>query len=137
MKRFEDLPLQIQKFSSVISSHISSGKTCRECPLFGKGSVILDTNVQRLTPVHLSILGLNPGTKELEAGIPFVGGAGKILHKYLDPIIEKYELSYVIYNAILCHTPNEKSIPDFKKVSKYCRPIVETISQGFPSKSIE
>ena len=80
MKHFDELPLAIQKFSGLIHGHIQSGKTCSKCPLFGKSPVILDTNVQQPTAVHLSIIGLNPGTKEVEVGVPFVGPAGKILH---------------------------------------------------------
>lgn len=133
MKYFEDLPEAIRNFSNLMLDHIATGKTCKDCPLFGKGSVILDTNIQYPAPVHLSILGLNPGNKELKTGIPFVGGAGKILHRYFDPLLIKYNLSYVIYNTILCHTSNEKSIPDFKKVGRCCQPLVDTIDHYFPS----
>ena len=133
MKQFDDLPFAIRGFSNLIIDHINSGKTCKDCPLFGRGPVIIDTNIQKPAPVHLSIIGLNPGINELETGIPFVGGAGKILRRYFEPLIERLNLSYVMYNAILCHTPNEKSIPDFKKTGKYCSPIVSTIDQYFPS----
>ena len=132
-KCFEDLPEPIRGFSNLMKGHIASGKTCYACPLFGSGPVILDTNLPYPAPVHLAIIGLNPGGRELETGVPFVGGAGRILHKYFDPIISKYNLSYVIYNVILCYTPNEKSISDFKKTSLCCKPLFDTITQYFPS----
>lgn len=132
-KQFSDLPFAIRGFSNLILDYINSGKTCKSCSLFGRGAVILDTNLQNPGPVHLSILGLNPGNEELASGIPFVGGAGRMLWYYLNPLVNKLNLSYVIYNTILCHTSNEKSISDFKKVGKCCFPIVNTITQYFPS----
>lgn len=133
MKLFSDLSKDMQNFSEVISTYIKSGVICKGCPLQGKGSVILDTNLQKPGPVHLAIVGLNPGTQELQNKIPFVGGAGKILRSYFDPIVEYMNLSYVIYNVILCHTPNEKSIPNVKQVAEKCRPIVSIIKQNFPA----
>lgn len=133
MKQFDDLPFAIRGFSDLIIDYINSGKTCKDCPLFGGGPVILDTNIQKPAPVHLSIIGLNPGIRELEVKVPFVGGAGKILRDHFEPLINRFNLSYVIYNTILCHTPNEKSIPNFKKVGRCCSPIVSTIEQYFPS----
>jgi len=133
VKQFSDLPFAIRGFSNLILDYINSGKTCKNCSLFGRGAVILDTNLQNPGPVHLSILGLNPGNEELSSGIPFVGGAGRMLRYYLKPLIDKFNLSYVIYSTILCHTPNEKSISDFKKVGKCCSSIVDTITQYFPS----
>jgi len=129
---FENLSPKIKEYCTIIKNYIKN--KCKHCPLYSKGPIILDTNIQEPGPVDILILGLNPGTEEHKVGLPFVGKSGILLRKYLDPLIQKYHLSYVMTNCILCATNNEQDIQNISIVTKNCKPIIDEIRRVFPAK---
>jgi len=133
---FENLSPEIQNFCNKIKQFILKREVCKTCELYNKGSVILDTNLKTPGPVDICIVGLNPGTDELKQGLPFVGKSGKLLRKYLNPLIEKYNLTYVITNTILCSTSNAQEIKNASIVVKNCKQLHDEIKRIFHSKII-
>ncbi len=123
---------EIQEFILIVKKTISTRDRCRECPLFGAPSVVLDTNRYDIGPVDLAFIGLNPGIKEVELDTPFVGPAGQQLRKRIKTLPQG--TTYLITNFILCHTENESKIPEPEQVIKNCLPLVRGIVKRFPAK---
>jgi len=129
---YRELPPGIKTFCEQAKEFILSREECKGCELFGKPTVIMDTNVLDAEEVDIAFIGLNPGTEEVEIGKPFVGKAGKILREQM--ALLPNNIKWVIYNVILCHTRNESEIKQPDDVKARCRPLVEIIMQTFPAK---
>jgi len=129
---YKELPNGIKSFCAGAKEFILSRDECKGCELFGKPSVIMDTNVADAGEVDIAFIGLNPGTEEVEIGKPFVGKAGKILRERMSLLPN--DTKWVIYNVILCHTKNESEIKNPADVKARCKPIVDIIMQTFPAK---
>jgi len=129
--KFENLSPEVQKFSNMVKNYIKSRNTCKNCPLTNKTPIILDTNLTTPGPVDLFILGLNPDKSECKDNLPFTTTSGKILRRFLTPLVEKHNLTYVISNCILCNTKNIQEIPSIKNVANNCKVIIEEIKQNF------
>lgn len=127
-------PPGIKEFCDQAKQYIFSRSECKGCELFGKPTVILDTNLEDGGEVDIAFFGLNPGTEEVEIGKPFVGKAGKILRERMSLIPP--HVKWIITNVILCHTRNESEIKNPDDVKSRCRELVEGIRQTFPSKII-
>lgn len=80
-------------------------KTCDKCPLAktrlnavpGAGSFSAD----------IVFIGEGPGAKEDDAGVPFVGAAGKFLAEMLESVKMKRE-DVFITNVVKCRPPNNR-----------------------------
>lgn len=129
---YRELPPGIKTFCEQAKEFILSREECKGCELFGKPTVIMDTNVSDAEEVDIAFIGLNPGTEEVEIGKPFVGKAGKILRERMTLLPNN--IKWVIYNIILCHTRNENEIKHPDDVKTRCRPLIEIIMQTFPAK---
>lgn len=131
---YRELPPGIKTFCDQAKQYILSRQECKGCELFGKPTVILDTNMNDGGDVDIIFFGLNPGTEEVEIGKTFVGKAGKILRERMSLI--PAHIKWVISNVILCHTRNESEIKNPDDVKARCRELVEGIRQTFPAKII-
>lgn len=131
---YRELPPGIKTFCDSIKQYILSRQECKGCELFGKPTIILDTNMEDDGEVDIIFFGLNPGTEEVEIGKPFVGKAGKILRERMSLI--PAHVKWVITNVILCHTRNENEIKNPEDVKKRCHELVDGIRQTFPAKII-
>lgn len=131
---YRELPTGIKTFCDQAKQYILSRQECKGCELFGKPTVILDTNMDDGGDVDIIFFGLNPGTEEVEIGKTFVGKAGKILRERMSLI--PAHIKWVISNVILCHTRNESEIKNPDDVKSRCRELVEGIRQTFPAKII-
>lgn len=131
---YRELPIGIKEYCDQAKQFILSRPECKGCELFGKPTVIMDTNMEDSGEVDIIFFGLNPGTEECEIGKPFVGKAGKILRERMALI--PAHLKWVITNVILCHTKNENDIKKPDDVKARCRDLVEVIRQTFPAKII-
>jgi DNA polymerase len=124
----------IREFIEGAKKYILSRDVCKNCELFGKPTVILDTNVSDIGEVDILFLGLNPGIEEAEMGLPFVGKSGTILRNEMAKI--PLNTKWVITNTVLCHTRNESEIKNFESVKENCKGLVHSILSSFPSKII-
>ncbi|MCR4667208.1 MAG: uracil-DNA glycosylase family protein [Desulfovibrio sp.] len=88
------------------------------CPMHGKIRVVADMEPEEADHVDILFLGVNPGTREAETGRPFVGPAGKLLRKTAHEILPGRVLAFS--NVILCSSPNESGISDWKKAMECC-----------------
>ena len=100
---------EISDFIHNVKKYKLSRPECQKCGLFNSQMVVLDTNLEKIEPVDIAFIGLNPGTSEKEIGLPFVGVSGKKLREklYLLP----NNIKWVIFNVVLCYTKSEKDIP--------------------------
>jgi len=129
-------PEDIQNFINEMKQKKQTICKNKNCSLFDKTMVILDTNVEKLNePVDITFIGLNPGTTEAELGYPFCGVSGKKLREKLNELVYLYNIKYLITNSILCSTSNAKEIPeDIPTVANRCSELVKEICAKFPSK---
>lgn len=131
---YRELPPGIKTFCDQAKQYIFSRPECKGCELYGKPTVILDTNMDDGGDVDIIFFGLNPGTDEVEIGKPFVGKSGKILRERMALI--PTHIKWVITNVVLCHTRNESDIKNPEDVKARCRDLVDGIKQTFPAKII-
>jgi len=129
---YRELAPNIRSFCDNVKDFILNRDECKGCSLFGKPSVIVDTNVTDPGEVDIAFIGLNPGTEEVEVGKPFVGKAGKILRERLSLL--PTDIKWAIYNIIPCHTKNENDIKNIEDVKIRCKDIFDGIKQTFPAK---
>ncbi len=131
---YRELPPGIKTFCDQAKQYIFSRPECKGCELYGKPTVILDTNMDDGGNIDIIFFGLNPGTEEVEIGKPFVGKSGKILRERMALIPP--HIKWVITNVVLCHTRNESDIKNPEDVKTRCRDLVDGIKQTFPAKII-
>lgn len=129
---FDKLSIQIKEYCNMVKTYIKS--KCMGCQLYKKEPIILDTNLQTPGPVDILVLGYSPNTNEIPIGLPFTNELGQIFRKYLTPLIQKYNLSYVITNCILCTNNDGQEISKLSDIIKKCKPIVDEIRRSFPAK---
>ena len=113
---------------------ILSRPECKGCELFGKPTVVLDTNMEEFGEVDVIFFGLNPKTEDTEIGKPFSSKDGKVLRERMS--LFPTHIKWVITNVILCHTKNESEIKNLEDVKKRCHDLVDGIRQAFPAKII-
>jgi len=130
----EEFSLEVKQFIESAKTYIRNRPICKNCPMYSKGSVILDTNVNVRQPVDISFISLNSGYEEFKEQKPFVGKSGQLLHKFVDPLVAKYNLSYTITSIILCWSKNSSEIPNKSAVIKNCTQLTDEIHKTFPSK---
>lgn len=131
---YRELAPGVKTFCDQAKEFVLSRDECKDCELYGKPTIILDTNMEDAGEVDVAFVGLNPGTEEVEVGKPFVGKAGKILRERMSLLPP--EIKWVIYNVILCHTKNESEIKKPEDVKTRCKPLVNIIGDAFPAKVI-
>lgn len=131
---FNSLSQPIQQFCNQLKQYINSKLTCRECPLYAKGTVVLDTNLEEPGPVDIAFIATNPGNEEVPKGIPLIGPAGQIFRPYFDKLISHFGLKYLITNIMLCSTPNQNVIKGTQQIVNRCKDVTNIIHQYFPAK---
>ena len=113
---------EIQLYIEKMIDYIKNRKICKNCPMYSNRSgAILDTNLKNIEEVDIVFQGLNPGKTEHEQSNVFVGRSGKLLRKYINEIVNKHNLSYLITNTILCWSNDSKSIKNINNVLKRCK----------------
>jgi DNA polymerase len=68
----------------------------------------------------IMIVGQNPGAKEDEFGLPFLGRAGALLDKMFSAINIDTNKDCYVTNAVLCWTPNNENPADYPNVLSSC-----------------
>lgn len=129
---------EIIKLNNKIINYINNRPICHKCNLFNNKKVILDTNVEKPSPVDIIFVGLNPGNEEAIEGRPFIGKSGQHVRNFINSLLENISnFKYVITNSILCSTSNEQEIKSINSVLNNCKPIVSEIIKLFsPAKLI-
>jgi uracil-DNA glycosylase family 4 len=136
VKKTAEAPLSeaILNFNKTVKEYIKNRPICKNCPMYSKGSVIVDTNVNEPEEVDIAFIALNPGKDEYDKDKPLIGKSGQLFRTYLDKLVQQFNLKYVIYNSILCWSNNSKEIPNIKAVIKNCHELNEQIGNVFPAK---
>lgn len=129
---------KIQELCQYIKNKLSEREVCKRCPLYQHKQVILETNVEDISPVDIIFIGVNPGKEEREQDRPFIGKSGQLLRKeIIDKLLAEFpNIKYVITNCILCSTDNETKIPKINQVISNCREIIHSIVKMFQPRYI-
>jgi len=131
---YKEFPPEIKIFCDQVKQYILSRTECKGCELYGKPTVVLDTNMEDGGDVDIMFFGLNPGSEEVEIGKTAVSKSGKVLRERMSLLPP--HIKWVITNIILCHTKTEKEIKNFEDVKNRCKELIEGIQQTFPAKVI-
>ena len=131
---YRELSPEIKTFCDQAKQYIFARPECKTCELYGKPTVILDTNMEDGGDVDIIFFGLNPRADDIEIGKPFSGKDGKVLRERMSLI--PANIKWVITNVILCQTKTENEIKDLENVKKRCRELIEGIRDTFPAKII-
>jgi DNA polymerase len=129
---YQLLPDKIQQFCDEIKTIVLTRPECQKCELFGKTTVVLDTNATDFEEVDIVFLGLNPGSEESKIGKPFVGKSGKFLREKIATL--PANIKWLIGNVILCFTRTEKEIKDPDTTMSNCLDLQRMIYEKFPSR---
>jgi uracil-DNA glycosylase family 4 len=124
---------EIQTYCQQLEEFKRSRSDCQTCILYNKDMVVLDTNLEKPGPVDVMFVGLNPGTDETKYNKTFIGDPSIILREK----IMKFHPNtrWIITNIIMCHTPNEKDLGDWKEVATNCiKDFLHKLCADFPPK---
>jgi uracil-DNA glycosylase family 4 len=130
------LPDDIVEFCNGIKANIQQRELCQSCKLFGRKSVVLDTNIDTPGPVDIAFVALNPGTDEPIFDKPLVGLSGTMFREnmYRMPI----GTTWVITNIMLCSTSGQsdigKTVKEVLSVAEHCKEHLQQILTAFPAK---
>lgn len=126
---------ELLNFTSRIMEVISSRNPCRNCSLYGKGSLILDTNLERPGPVDVAIVGLSPSPQDISNQTVFSDESGKHFRLLFSTLQQKYNLDFMFTYSLLCnsHGVDAKGL---KKIFPTCSPLVNEIFKVFKPKII-
>lgn len=131
-RTFESLSSDIQVFTNNINCYIKARSVCKQCELNNRQAVAIDTNMQSVGPVDIIFIGFNPTKSDLKNKLPFSGGPESVLfHRILQPLVKKYNLTYVLANFILCPTPLNGQFKNKRKVVRNCDQILTEITSRF------
>jgi uracil-DNA glycosylase family 4 len=121
---------------------VTLGPLCRGCPLekIGSGYVISDGSGRN------GIIGVGEalGKDEVNAGIPFAGGAGKVLNRLFsrvkDPLTKEplKREDFLITNVLRCRPPDNKLVkePYERQAIEHCSPYLRQFLKEKKPKTI-
>lgn len=131
---YRELSPGVKTFCDQAKQYILDRTECKSCELFGKPTIIIDTNMEDGGDVDIIFFGLNPGPEDIESGKPFAGKSGKVLRERMSLL--PAHVKWVISNVILCQTKTESEIKNLDNVKTRCSELVNGIRQTFPAKII-
>lgn len=131
---YRELSLPIKEACDEAKQFIIDRPECKDCELFGKPTIILDTNATDMGEIDIMFVGLNPKADDVEVGKPFSGKDGKILRERMSLI--PANIKWGITNVVWCQTKTEADIKNIDDVKTRCRPLSEGIISVFPAKII-
>lgn len=99
---------EIQTFVDDIKIRKKNREECKNCKLYDRSIVVLDTNVSTFEPVDIVFIALNPGESEKVFDKPLIGKAGKFHRKFMH--LMHPDTKWVLTNILLCQTANQKEI---------------------------
>jgi len=132
---FDTLSPDIKTFINTVNTYIGHRNVCKQCEINCRHSVSIDTNAQTTQPVDLMFIGFSPSIQDSLNKIPFSGGdSSKLFHRFLQPLIEKYNLKYVLTNLIFCPIDKTKQLQNARKVVQNCAQLLDEIVRQFNPK---
>jgi len=134
-RTFESLSSDIQTYVTNIRSYMETRNVCKQCEINCRQSVSIDTNVKGIQPVDLMFIGFMPTALDTVNKIPFSGGdSARLFHRFLQPLVEKFNLTYVLTNFIFCPLEKTKQLQNKRAVVKNCGQLLEEVIRQFTPK---
>ena len=125
-------PPDIINFCNAITNMTITKNTCRSCVGYQKGSVIIDTSINKPGEVDINVICNISPTKEdikqqklLAENIEF--------KNYLIELFNKFNLTFAFTNKVLCYN-NLTDAASIKKVINTCSGISNIVTQSFNAK---
>jgi len=132
---FDSLSSDIRVFLNNVNAYIGSRNVCKQCEVNCRTAVSIDTNAQSIQPVDLMFSGFMPNTQDTFNRLPFSGGdSSKLFHRFLQPLVTKYNLKYVLTNLIFCSLDKTKQLQNPRKTVKDCAQLLDEITRQFNPK---
>jgi len=99
-------------------------KECLDCRLCKIGGKVIDGNLSNVfsnmcLKARIMVIGQNPGLKEIEQKIPFVGPSGKFFDKAVKEVLNLDRMDLYISNCVRCFSPENRK-PNFLEIEN-CR----------------
>jgi uracil-DNA glycosylase/predicted CopG family antitoxin len=132
---------EIINFTNNLLNFKSKRNPCIQCPLFYRQTSVIDTNISSFTdiPVDIAIVANETASEQdIQTQSPLSGEDGIYFRSLFYPLVQKYNLKYIITNASLCFPTNKKeSEPTVtKKIMANCRGMIDEIHSSFKPKLI-
>lgn len=102
------------------------GRFCAKCPLFKKGTPVMDRLPDPEDFCGLTLVGEGPGAQEIKKNVPFIGASGGVLWPTLDMTVQRSEERVHATNCVRCGLKNGTKPSDgqMKQAIECCLPAV-------------
>jgi len=135
LRTFESLSSDVQGLVSNISGYVAARNVCKQCELNQRHAVSIDTNVTHIQEVDLLFMGFQPSNKDSANRLPFSDGdSSKLFHRFLQPLVERYNLKYVLTNYIFCPIDKTKQLQNKRKTIRNCAQLLDEVVRQFKPK---
>jgi len=132
IKENKNFSKEISNFVQTFFDNKLINDNCKKCRLNKSKLVVLDTNINKIEPIDLMFVGINPGKTEAEVGLPFVGVSGKKLREKISLLPKN--VKWLITNVVMCSTNSASEIPN--ETYSYCINNFKKIFETFKSSYI-
>ena len=135
IRTVESLSSDMQLFTTNAIGYINARSVCKQCEMNNRNVVIIDTNIKSTQPVDLMFIGFNPSIADSKNKLPFSGGPEAVLfHRILQPLVKKYNLTYVLSNFVMCPNKLNGQFKNKRKVIQNCDQMLDEVVSKFKPK---
>lgn len=135
LRTFDSLSAEAQTFVNNVHGYLGARNVCKQCEVNCRDAVSVDTNVQAIQPVDLMFVGFMPTKEDSYNRLPFSGGdSAKLFHRFLQPLVDRFNLKYVLTNFIFCPLDKTKQLQNKRKVVQNCSQLLDEIVKQFKPK---
>jgi hypothetical protein len=122
----------IVNFCNIMNTNITNKNSCRSCPGYQKGNVILDTNLINPGEVDINVIcNVSPSREDVKQQVLL---AENLDYKnYLIDLFTKLKLTYTFTNVVLCYN-NVTDAAITKKIVSNCSGVSSFVTHNFPAK---
>src|SRR5271170_1082849 len=108
--------METQERLSELKNLYKQVKGCTKCEIGRAKPFGCDPHVFVRGGVNAKIvfMGQNPGENEVRKNQPFIGYSGQILQNMINNELKLSSSEYLIYNSVLCYTPDNRTPTDFE-----------------------
>jgi len=129
---YDSLSPDIRQFTENVHAYMSNRNVCKQCEMDCRTAISIDTNAESAGQVDLMFIGFMPSVQDASNKLPFSGGnEGKLFHRFLQPLVERHKLKYVLTNFIFCPLDKTKKLDNKRKTIQNCAQLLDEIVRQF------
>jgi uracil-DNA glycosylase len=115
-----------------LSTFITNRTQCKNCQLYSKSKVLLDTNIENEGEhADICIIGLSPSSDDIKNQLIFSDQNNGVIRVYVNELIDKYSIKVLYINLITCFTNDTENL---KNIYTNCKGISDQIFNIFKPK---